>query len=1017
MNYKEQLQNLSKKYTQNFAPGGVVGNPGFGTKVTRQYKDENNREIVEFSDGKRMYTDSPEYQKLYSEGLLYGESPDKITYPQANANPEMERYKRIESMYPFSEFAESYFQGQSGAIARATGQSQDNLENMPEDYKTRYDEWINQKWAREVFSSNPQNEGETRGEYLNRIAQGMNPQVQKALYDNLPSSQQTTLWQDGDRGLRFAVEGLPGAGTAEEIISRDSSLSDYEKQLKLQNLRENPMMGRIEGNAEMFAPVSVLPKLVQSTYRPNYSPIDALSGRKNDAGVIEDELTDPTNYIGLGLGLNLSNNLSRVSKIGDRYSEALNIIQKEGAPTLKATVKGYTEGLKKGFTEPREIDRFIPAESSLTRPEVKQLREIQSLSSLSMDSNVDQITLYNKYLKSSLDDTKLKHITGKTRSEIQDSLKYMMSEKKEVFDLDTDSALNDGNFLPDPPREITIPSNTPLQGDALVAQNERLNRILREAGITMNRNGDFMNMNSLDYSVREKFLDTSEKGASDAIRLRNIFSKRKDLSSFVDIKPKDNESATSLLPSLFKEREFGSDDITKKMMGAFSEVKNANKGYYNASNSISDSSAPLYYTNASRLGSEKNIDFVIDGFTQLNGYGYLNKAGVEKNKILDFMNNHISNLDFKGKKLPKAYLDEYGEIQIPNLLIKKFLRGGQFLKKFQQGGEVKNELQETKDWWNRYINSPKYLERLQKEFPDSSPEQVQRELEARKLNLSKTYPIVGEGHFKGQEMKNVLGYITSPELDEKQYSSSFTSRIKNFTEDYIAPSSRPVYIRNGEDSGTYNHETSHSVDESGRRIPLKTVANLVNKVRGVEPVEIVGENENSRYLQKSIDENTVKSLGNADNYYPIDNDFDRNNGSLYPDIKWKIGNDPVEYAPRFGYRGSPTEVIARLQPLREELYRKGIHDSATEDISKETLMNYIDQTFQNENEPVSDHLKDLWNEVKGNREQGVENLQWMLNNIAQRDGKNKKPVVAQKGGSIGNSLKDQLNALAQKFQK
>ena len=145
--------------------------------------------------------------------------------------------------------------------------------------------------------------------------------------------------------------------------------------------------------------------------------------------------------------------------------------------------------------------------------------------------------------------------------------------------------------------------------------------------------------------------------------------------------------------------------------------------------------------------------------------------------------------------------------------------------------------------------------------------------------------------------------------------------------------------------------------------------------------------------------------------------IDRNNGSLYPDIKWKIGNDPVEYAPRFGYRGSPTEVIARLQPLREELYRKGIHYSATEDISKETLMNYIDQTFQNENEPVSGHLKDLWNEVKGNREQGVENLQWMLNNIAQRDEKNNKPVVAQKGGSIGNSLKDQLNALAQKFQK
>ena len=31
-----------------------------------------------------------------------------------------------------------------------------------------------------------------------------------------------------------------------------------------------------------------------------------------------------------------------------------------------------------------------------------------------------------------------------------------------------------------------------------------------------------------------------------------------------------------------------------------------------------------------------------------------------------------------------------------------------------------------------------------------------------------------------------------------------------------------------------------------------------------------------------------------------------------------------------------------------------------------------------------------------------------MNNIAQRDGNNKKPVVAQKGGNIGNSLKNQF---------
>jgi hypothetical protein len=666
MNYKEQLQNLAQKYTQNFAPGGVVGNPRFGKKVTKQYKDENNQEVVEFEDGTRMYTDSLEYQKLYSEGLLYGESPDKITYPQAQANPEMERYKRIESMYPFKEFAQPYFEGQSGAIARATGQSIDKLENMPDDYKDRYDEWINQKWAQQVFESTPQNEDESRGEYLNRLTQGMNPQVQKALYEILPKEQQTTLWEDGGRGFGFAIEGMPGARTAEEVISQDSSLSDYEKQQKLRNLRENPTMGRIEGTAELFAPASVLPKLVQSTYRPNYSPIDALMGRKNDAGIVEDIVSDPTTYVGLGSSLNLYNNLSRASKIGDRYSEAWKILKNEAVPLVKGQAKGYISGIQKGYNTPTTIERFVEPVSELSRPDLKSLREIQSLSGLSLEPDINQVDLYTKYLKSSLNDDVLKRITGKNRAEIQENLNRMISEKKT-----THSLFGEIDQWDTPPPFPSFGNSNAFNPRNFLTEDRLSSEVYYKTAQGKNK-GEIVGQNARKF-------------------LLNLRKPQVNLDEFVPLKTESNQHVTSVIPSLFKGRLYPGETVQGKISEAFQGVRTGEKGYYNAADSISDSSAPLYYTNASRLGREENINFELDGFTTLNNYGFLDKAGVPKEDILKYMNNHISNLDFKGKKLPKAYLDGAGKIQIPNLLIKKFLRGGQFLKEFQQGGLIRED--------------------------------------------------------------------------------------------------------------------------------------------------------------------------------------------------------------------------------------------------------------------------------------------------------------------------------------
>lgn len=334
---------------------------------------------------------------------------------------------------------------------------------------------------------------------------------------------------------------------------------------------------------------------------------------------------------------------------------------------------------------------------------------------------------------------------------------------------------------------------------------------------------------------------------------------------------------------------------------------------------------------------------------------------------------------------------------------------------FQVGGK----LDQTKEWWTRYINSPKYKERLQKEFPKYSESEIDSELSARKLNLDRTYPIVGG---VGEDFKNpaVEGYAPLIEEDQRE-NSSIKGKVKNFIEDNIAPSLRPVYLRNGEDSNTYTHEISHSVDEGGRRIPIGTVSNIVRRTRGVKPIEILDKTDKGIFYNNVTNEDTKKVLKNNNNFYNIDDDFNMEHSQIYPDISWKIGGDPKTYAPMFGYNSNPTEMLSKLQSLRKFMYDKGVHDSATEDISKEKLNNYINSLYDSENDIPEEVLRVL-DELKTEdydksiyeKPSIIDHLQWMLNNIAMKKNSNSENVkYAQKGGII----RSELQKLSEKLQR
>lgn len=688
--------------------------PGFGIKINKQYK-VGNRDVVELSDGRTMYADSPEYIALHKQGLLYGESPDKVVHKQLyDTHLEMDRYKIIEEENPFQRYVENYFQGTSGGLARGLGQSENDYENLPQSLKDDYDKDIHKKWASSVFDNFTQEEGENRGDYLNRITEGMNPKIVETLYKYLPSKAQPTYWEDAKRGLVSIANSQTG-GDGEDymrLLQNNPDLSAYEKNQLSQNLKDSPYLATMEQNMGAIAPLSIPGKAIQSIYRPEYSFEDAVQGRRNDAGMLEDLATD---FIA---GEGLVRGGFAVAKGGVELAKRSKIVADE----FRTGVQGYSQGIREGYRTPFEMERLIAKPTSeLTRPQVKSLREIQTLSGLSLDRNMSKSDLYTKYLKSSLNDDALRRITGKDRTQIQESLDEILTTKKTRYSL-----YDEIDFPEDIGSENTLFSNLTneqlIQNGSPLHSEEYLRRISRpsssagRSGIdpTSLGNaplGEAMNNAQIDDffrridntnpqhvgnrrpTVQENLNNIREtslvEGESIGQILRHFFPpkgiNKGNPNDFVpSAKGVNSYDVNSLLPALFKSR---GDDAMESIGQAFNGLSTGQKGYYNAANSISDSSAPLYYTNASRLGKQKNIAFEMDGFTQLNNYGFLHKAGVPKKDIMDFMNNHLSKLDFQGKSLPKAYLDKSGEVQIPNLLIKKFLQGGS-VKSYQDGGIV-----------------------------------------------------------------------------------------------------------------------------------------------------------------------------------------------------------------------------------------------------------------------------------------------------------------------------------------
>lgn len=153
---------------------------------------------------------------------------------------------------------------------------------------------------------------------------------------------QSTIWQDTLRGLQSMTESNP-ADTIRNIWD-SSNYSTREKEEMIKEYANHPILSKFGDTFKSLGALTVPAKMVQSVYKKDYSLYDAIDGKKNNAGIVEDIVTDPLNLVGLGIWGDMSKAGAVINKLDDLYTYAR--YNKEAAGLLQTLVKETGQGAK-----------------------------------------------------------------------------------------------------------------------------------------------------------------------------------------------------------------------------------------------------------------------------------------------------------------------------------------------------------------------------------------------------------------------------------------------------------------------------------------------------------------------------------------------------------------------------------------------------------------------------------------------------------------------------------------------
>ena len=262
---------------------------------------------------------------------------------------------------------------------------------------------------------------------------------------------------------------------------------------------------------------------------------------------------------------------------------------------------------------------------------------------------------------------------------------------------------------------------------------------------------------------------------------------------------------------------------------------------------------------------------------------------------------------------------------------------GPYAKKTKASAQ--DGIKKQKEWLQSYLQSPKYKERLKKEFAGKDDAFIDNEVNARLNNLLNT---------KVNYVKSIgsePGWISGLAMPKQYEGESWDYKEKRFVPNKWSPDPYGrgmdkkgyIYLESEYNPKAWNpsegfdtvplHELGHAADDGGYRIPLSTKKKIYN------------------YTQSE----------DRPNY--------RSNGMT------------------FDYYNTPTEFINRIQPIRYLLNSEGLYDTRTKDFTEKDYNNMM----KNKNINKNVHYQDVMKSLKGTPEQKKKAFIDLMNSVAMQD--------------------------------
>lgn len=293
-----------------YAHDGSIYPPNTKVKV-----NENNQ-IKEYD------ISSPEYKTLYDSGKLMSYDKTSNTYTatplkEVTVTAEAPQWVKDKRKYESQYTRDWYIDNKMPKFSRSMGVSANNMHsnNIKE-----YDSYINDKVVEDIFKRRPTFDTDYSNDRLKTLQGFSQKELELIKNSKYASKIEPSIWSKFEQGL------LSVGNMGSPVQFKNPSLSQEEAKKE-----DNPL--------NILQPLNVPSKMVQSAYKDGYSFKDALKGKQNNANIGEDIITDPLNFVGVGLAGKLSkaDKVIDATKVGNKVLNKTDDVGKN-LPKLSNTI-------------------------------------------------------------------------------------------------------------------------------------------------------------------------------------------------------------------------------------------------------------------------------------------------------------------------------------------------------------------------------------------------------------------------------------------------------------------------------------------------------------------------------------------------------------------------------------------------------------------------------------------------------------------------------------------------------